>query len=599
VIDEIKASVRPVVLFVDEAHTLIGAGNMPGQGDAANLLKPALARGELRTIAATTWSEYKRYFERDAALTRRFQVVKVNEPSEEVAVRMLRGLLPRLEAHHNVRIRDSALHAAVRLSCRYIPARQLPDKAVSLIDTAAASVAISRSTTPPAVSDLEQERDLLVAERAVVAAEPTADNDILAALDERIAAAGTRLAALVSRLEKERSIIADADAAESLQDSEALASAERELATVQGEHPMIYRVVDRDAVAAVAARWTGIPVGRLMRSSVEVTLSLEQRLGQRIIGQDAALAQIGAAMKTASAKLADPRKPTAVFLMVGTSGVGKTETAHALAELLYGGAHHLTTINMSEFKEEHKVSMLVGSPPGYVGFGEGGVLTEAVRRRPYGVVLLDEMEKAHPGVQEIFYQVFDKGMLRDGEGRDIDFRHTTIIMTANAGAETLSALASDPTTMPEASALADLLRPELLRHFRPAFLGRLTIVPFQPLGAAAMRDIARLQLGAVVDRLFDAHRIELVVEPAVEERIVARSLAADIGARAIEGILNREILLPISTFVLERALGQGIPRRLFLTSGHDDRFCVEAEPAGHTRASAGAIARAGAAVDSS
>jgi type VI secretion system protein VasG len=599
VIDEIRSSVRPVILFVDEAHTLIGAGNAAGQGDAANLLKPALARGELRTIAATTWSEYKRYFERDAALTRRFQVVKVNEPAEEVAVRMLRGLLPRLEAHHNVRIRDGALRAAVRLSSRYIPARQLPDKAVSLIDTAAASVAISRSTSPPAVTDLEREHGLLVAERAVIAAEPGADNDILAALDERIAAADTRLAASMSRLEKERSIIADADAAESRQDSEALAAAERELAAVQGEHPMIHRVVDRDAVAAVAARWTGIPVGRLMRSSVEITLSLEQRLGQRIIGQDAALAQIGAAMKTASAKLADPRKPIAVFLMVGTSGVGKTETAHALAELLYGGAHHLTTINMSEFKEEHKVSMLVGSPPGYVGFGEGGVLTEAVRRRPYGVLLLDEMEKAHPGVQEIFYQVFDKGTLRDGEGRDIDFRHTTIIMTANAGTETLSALASDPATMPEASALAELVRPELLRHFRPAFLGRLTVVPYLPLGAEVLRDIARLQLGAVVDRLFDAHRIELTVEPAVEQRIMARSLAADIGARAIEGILNREILPLISTFVLEHVLGQGVPRHLFLTSGPDDRFCVEAEPAGRTRASAGASAHAEAAVDSS
>jgi type VI secretion system protein VasG len=404
---------------------------------------------------------------------------------------------------------------------------------------------------------------------------------------------------LMSRLEKERAIIAEADAAESRQDSEALVAAERQLADVQGEHPMIHRVVDRDAVAAVAARWTGIPVGRLMRSLVEVTLSLEQRLGQRIIGQDAALAQIGAAMKTASAKLADPRKPTAVFLMVGTSGVGKTETAHALAELLYGGARHLTTINMSEFKEEHKLSMLVGSPPGYVGFGEGGVLTEAVRRRPYGVLLLDEMEKAHPGVQEMFYQVFDKGTLRDGEGRDIDFRHTTIIMTANAATETLSALASDPSTIPEASALADLVRPELLRHFRPAFLGRLTVVPYLPLGAAALRDIARLQLGAVADRLFDAHRIELAVDPAVEETIVTRSLATDIGARAIEGILNREILPLVSTFVLERVLSQGVPRRLYLTSGHDDRFCVEAEPAGRTRATAGAMAHAEAAVDSS
>jgi type VI secretion system protein VasG len=599
VIDDIKSSPRPIILFVDEAHTLIGAGNQAGHGDAANLLKPALARGELRTIAATTWSEYKRYFERDAALTRRFQVVKVNEPTEETAVRMLRGLLPALEAHHKVRIRDEALREAVRLSCRYIPARQLPDKAVSLIDTAAASVAISRSTTPPAIADLERDRALLAAERAVIAREPTADRQQrLDGLDERVHAVDVRLGELMSRLETERRLIAEADAAESSGEAEALALAEHSLAAAQAENPLLHRVVDRDAVAAVAARWTSIPVGRLIRDSVEIALSLKERLGQRIIGQGPALDLIAAAMRTSSAKLADPRKPTAVFLMVGASGVGKTETAHALAELLYGGAHHLTTINMSEFKEEHKVSMLVGSPPGYVGFGDGGVLTEAVRRRPYGVLLLDEMEKAHPGVQDVFYQVFDKGTLRDGEGRDIDFRHTTIIMTANAGIETLSALASDPATIPEASALAELIRPELSRHFRPAFLGRLTVVPYLPLSEAVLRDIAHLQLGAVVDRLFEAHRVELIVEPEVEDRIVARCLAADIGARAIEGILNREILPLISTSVLEHVLGEGVPHRLILTSGHGDGLRVEADLAGRTRASAGACARAEAAVDS-
>jgi type VI secretion system protein VasG len=600
VIDDIRNSPRPVILFVDEAHTLIGAGNMAGQGDAANLLKPALARGELRTIAATTWSEYKRYFERDAALTRRFQVVKVNEPAEATAVHMLRGLQPVLEAHHKVRIRDEALREAVRLSSRYIPARQLPDKAVSLIDTAAARVAISRSSNPPAITDLEHDRDLVVAERAAIAREPAADrNQQLEALDERIRAIDGRLGALASRLEAERRLIAEADAAEGDEDLKTLAAAEQRLATVQAEDPLIHRVVDRDVVAAVVARWTGIPVGRLVRDAVEVTLSLKERLDQRVIGQDPALALIAAAMKTSSAKLSDPRKPTAVFLMVGPSGVGKTETAHVLADLLYGGAHCLTTINMSEFKEEHKVSMLVGSPPGYVGFGEGGVLTEAVRRRPYGVLLLDEMEKAHPGVQDMFYQVLDKGTLRDGEGRDIDFRHSTIIMTANAGAETLSALGVDPTVIPDGSALADLVRPELSRHFKAAFLGRLTIVPYLPLGEAALHDIVRLQLGGVIDRLFDAHRIELTVEPEVENRIVARCLAADIGARAIEGILNREILPLISTSVLELVLGDGVPQRLVLTSGHGDGFCLTAEPAGRTRASARARARVEAAVESS
>jgi type VI secretion system protein VasG len=591
VIEGIAHAPRPVILFVDEAHTLIGAGNVAGQGDAANLLKPALARGELRTIAATTWSEYKRYFERDAALTRRFQVVKVGEPTEETAVRMLRGLLPALEAHHAVRIRDEALREAVRLSSRYIPARQLPDKAVSLIDTAAASVAISRSSKPPAIADLERDRELLAAERAAIARELTIDRGgRLETLDERVRAIDERLAALMSRLETERRLIAEADAAESDGDAVGLAAAEQRLAAVQAEHPLVHRLVDRDAVAAVASRWTGIPLGRLIRDSVGTTLSLQERLGQRIVGQEPALALIAAAIKTSTAKLADPRKPAAVLLMVGASGVGKTETAHALAELLYGGAHHLTTINMSEFKEEHKVSMLVGSPPGYVGFGEGGVLTEAVRRRPYGVLLLDEMEKAHPGVQDVFYQVFDKGTLRDGEGRDIDFRHTTIIMASNAASETLSAMGADPATIPDAASLADLVRPELLRHFRPAFLGRVTVVPYLPLNESVLRDIARLQLDGVVDRLLDAHRMELVVEAEVENHIVARCLATDIGARAIEGVLNREILPLISTAVLQHALQQKAPVRLVVSCGRDGRFCLEAESVGGTRASAEALA---------
>jgi type VI secretion system protein VasG len=580
VIDDIRNAPRPVILFVDEAHMLIGAGNPAGHGDAANLIKPALARGELRTIAATTWSEYKRYFERDAALTRRFQVVRIDEPGEDTAVHMLRGLAPALEAHHRVRIRDEALREAVRLSSRYIPARQLPDKAVSLLDTAAAAVAISRSTIPPAIADLEHDRALLMAEHATLAREPTVDRpQRLATLDGRIGAIDEQLAALRLRLDTERRSLAEADAAESAGDLSAVVAAEQRSIAARTAEPLVHRVVDRDAVAAVAARWTGIPVGRLARDEVEIALSLKERLERRIIGQDLALALITAAMKTSGARLADPRKPTAVFLMVGPSGVGKTETAHALAELLYGGVHCLTTINMSEFKEEHKVSTLVGSPPGYVGFGEGGVLTEAVRRRPYGVLLLDEMEKAHTGVQELFYQVFDKGTLRDGEGRDIDFRHTTIVMTANAGAEMLSALGAGPAAIPGGEGLVEMVRPELLRHFKPAFLGRLTIVPYRPLGEAVLRDIARLQLRSVVDRLFDAHGIELIAEPQVENRLAARCFAADIGARAIEGIINREILPRISTAVLEHAVSSAGPQRFTLTSGPGEVFNIKTEPA--------------------
>ncbi|WP_048428116.1 type VI secretion system ATPase TssH [Methylobacterium indicum] len=580
----------PVILFIDEAHTLIGAGNQAGGSDAANLLKPALARGELRAIAATTWSEYKRHIERDPALTRRFQVVTVAEPDEATGARMLRGLVPALEAHHGVVIRDEAVVEAVRLSARYLPARQLPDKAVSVLDTAAAAVAIGRQAEPAAVEDLRAEAAGLAAERAALAREAGTDPGRLADLDARLAATEERLSALRDRLGHERGLIAEIDALASSGEParpearERLAVLRGELARLQGEAALVHPEVDRAAVAAVIARWTGIPVGRLVRDTARAARDLEERLRTRVTGQDEALATIAAAIRTAGAGLADPRKPPGVFLMVGTSGVGKTETALALAEALHGGEASLTVVNMSEFKEEHKVSSLVGAPPGYVGFGEGGVLTEAVRRRPYGILLLDEVEKAHPSVQDVFYQVFDKGSLRDGEGRDVDFRNTTILLTANAGSDTLAALGADPETMPEGEALVEAIRPELLRHFKPAFLGRVTIVPYRPLSPEVLARIARLQLERVRARMDAAHGADLTWDPAVEDALVARCLAADIGARAIDGTLTREVLPALSNLVLARALdGAAVPPVAF-TVTRDGRFA--AAPAAEATAGA-------------
>ncbi|KMO40346.1 ATPase AAA [Methylobacterium tarhaniae] len=568
----------PVILFIDEAHTLIGAGNQAGGSDAANLLKPALARGELRAIAATTWSEYKRHIERDPALTRRFQVVKVAEPDEATGARMLRGLVPALEAHHGVVIRDEAVVEAVRLSARYLPARQLPDKAVSVLDTAAAAVAIGRQGEPAAVEDLRAEAAGLAAGRAARAREPGTDPAALADLDARLAATEERLSALRDRVGHERGLIAEIDALAGTEEQERHAALRDELRRVQGEAALVHPEVDRAAVAAVIARWTGIPVGRLVRDAARAAQDLGERLRARVTGQDEALATIAGALRTASAGLADPRKPPGVFLMVGTSGVGKTETALALAEALHGGEASLTVVNMSEFKEEHKVSSLVGAPPGYVGYGEGGVLTEAVRRRPYGILLLDEVEKAHPSVQDVFYQVFDKGTLRDGEGRDVDFRNTTILLTANAGSDTLAALSADPETMPEGEGLVEAIRPELLRHFKPAFLGRVTIVPYRPLTPEILARIARLQLGRVRERVAAAHGAALAWDPSVEDGLVARCLAADIGARAIEGALTREMLPALSDLVLAHALdGRPVPP-ITLTVTRDGRFTAAPAP---------------------
>jgi type VI secretion system protein VasG len=572
VIEEVKASPRPIILFIDEAHTMIGAGGQAGQGDAANLLKPALARGELRTIAATTWAEYKKYFEKDAALTRRFQVVKVEEPAEAAAIAMVRGLVATLERHHGVRILDEAVGEAVRLSARYIAGRQLPDKAVSLIDTACARVAMSQSAVPSAIEDRQRRIALIDTEAEILDREIATGaehGERRAELVDERARAAAELAELEARWEEEKRLAAEIAAARAIiedpengDDKDAarrrLADAGAQLRDLQGEQPLIFPVVDAQAIAEIVENWTGIPAGRMQSDEIRTVLHLKEAMQQRIIGQPHALETVAQAIYTSRAKLTDPRKPIGVFLMVGMSGTGKTETALTLADLLYGGEQNLTVINMSEFKEEHKVSLLMGSPPGYVGYGEGGILTEAVRRRPYSVILLDEMEKAHPGVQDVFFQVFDKGMMRDGEGRDIDFKNTVIIMTSNAAHELIAKLFLDPETAPDAAALGEALGPELMKCFKPAFLGRVTLVPYLPLSEAIIRQIVELQLERIRRRVYDSYRAGFEFDPALVETIAARCTEASSGARNVEKILSQTLLPELSAEVLSR-LADGRP----------------------------------------
>jgi type VI secretion system protein VasG len=597
VIEEVRASAKPIILFIDEAHTLIGAGGQAGQNDAANLLKPALARGELRTIAATTWAEYKKYFERDAALTRRFQVVKVEEPDDAAAIDMMRGLVKTLEAHHNVRILDEALVESVRLSRRYIPARQLPDKSVSILDTACARVGMSQSAVPADIEDRRRRIELIDTEAQILKREAAAGANhaqALAALEERKAKVTDELFALEQRWEQEKKLVGELrDLRQRLEEAHdqgassdvsraadierwraELEGKSKQLTALQGEHPLVQVAVDGQAVAEVVGNWTGIPVGRMVANEIRTVLNLKNLMEERIIGQPHALSAIAQAMQTNRAKLTDPRKPIGVFLMVGTSGVGKTETALTLAELLYGGEQNLTVINMSEFKEEHKVSMLVGSPPGYVGYGEGGVLTEAVRRRPYSVVLFDEMEKAHPGVQDVFYQVFDKGQLRDGEGRDIDFKNTVIIMTSNTGTDAIAKLCADPETMPDAAGLAEALRPDLLKIFKPAFLGRVTLVPYFPLSDDVLRQIVKLQLERIRRRVVENYKVQSTYDPVLIEMIAERCKEAESGARNIESILSRGLLAELSAQILSRlADGASIQKvDIGIASDGDFRF---------------------------
>ena len=644
VIEEVKSSPRPVILFIDEAHTLIGAGGASGQNDAANLLKPALARGELRTIAATTWAEYKKYFEKDAALARRFQVVKVEEPTEDQCVRMMRGLIPVLEQHHSVRVLEEAVSDAVKLSHRYIAGRQLPDKAISVLDTACARVAISQTATPPAVEDARRRIDHLTAEAAALERETATGSDHSRRVEELKSERDIeeeKFARLNEQWEREREIIGqirelrtrlegnsnapddvvagDMPEAEATSDSGAaspeatgaaaasapaieasgeaqtgaararkkaqkakpvdsdelraqLARLNTKLRKAQGDVPLAQVCVDSQTIAEVISGWTGIPVGRMLADEINTVLTLKERLEQRVVGQSHALEAISQRIATARANLTDPRRPVGVFLLVGPSGVGKTETALALAETLYGGERNLVQINMSEYQESYTISSLKGSPPGYVGYGEGGVLTEAVRRKPYSVVLLDEMEKAHADVMELFYQVFDKGVLEDSEGREVDFRNTVIILTSNVGSDTIIELCSEPDSLPEPEVISEVVRPELLKVFKPALVGRMAVVPYYPIGDEVMRRIIRLQLERVGRRLSQNHGATFSYDEAVVTEIANRCEEVESGARNIDHILTRTLLPEMSNEFLACMATEKRVSRVHVGTGGDGQF---------------------------
>ena len=611
VIEEVKSSPQPIILFIDEAHTMIGAGGQAGQNDAANLLKPALARGELRTIAATTWAEYKKYFEKDAALARRFQVVKVEEPTEEQAIVMMRGLTEMLENHHKVRVLDSAVEDSVKLSHRYISARQLPDKSVSVLDTACARVAIGQGATPAQVEDSQRRIDQLDVEITTLEREAITGAEYQDRISELVVAKANEeelLAGLKEQWNSERELInqirdirtrleasVQGNASEGENGTKASAAIEPvtagiglasintspaivdshtngngiaalrtklrelncELEKVQGNSPLMQACVDSQTIAEVISAWTGIPVGKMLTDEIHTVISLKDRLEKRVIGQSHALEAISQRIRTARAGLTDPRRPVGVFLLTGPSGVGKTETALALADTLYGGERNLVTINMSEYQEAHTVSSLKGSPPGYVGYGEGGVLTEAVRRKPYSVVLLDEVEKAHPDVMELFYQVFDKGMLEDGEGREIDFRNTVILLTSNVATDTTMKLCADPETRPEPEALTEAIRPELLKVFKPALLGRMVVVPYYPISDEVMREIIKLQLNRIRRRLAENHGAEFSYDASVVAEVANRCKEVESGARNVDHILTRTLLPEMSGEFLAR-MGAGL-----------------------------------------
>jgi type VI secretion system protein VasG len=593
-INEVKSSPEKIILFIDEAHTMIGAGGQAGQGDAANLLKPALARGELRTIAATTWSEYKKYFEKDPALTRRFQVVKVDEPSEEVACTMMRGIMGVLEKHHNLRIQDEAITATVRLSHRYIAGRQLPDKAVSVLDTACARLALGQNSMPPRLEDVMRQIDALEVQKRILDRETALGADHRERMEkiaEKVTLAQAERDELNVQWEKEKTLVAAIRAAqEKLQAQPAepadpkaeeakseevkaeeakakaeeiemnkaeLAKLEAELKELQGERGMVSVSVDANIVGEVISGWTGIPLGKMVKDEIQTVLHLDEHLKTRIIGQDHALGVIAQRILTSRANMDDPVKPVGVFLLVGPSGVGKTETAIALSDILYGGERNMIVINMSEFQEAHTVSTLKGSPPGYVGYGEGGVLTEAVRRRPYSVVLLDEVEKAHPDVLELFFQVFDKGRMEDGEGREIDFRNTIILLTSNAATETMMKLTADAETMPDPKGMVNALKPELNKIFKPAFLGRLVIVPYYPVRDEALKKIIRLKLAKIQKRMLETHHIQLEYDDALQNEVAARCTEVESGARNVDNILTNTMLPDLSRQILSR-LAEGV-----------------------------------------
>ena len=580
-----------MILFIDEAHTLIGAGGAAGQGDAANLLKPALARGELRAIAATTWAEYIKYFESDAALARRFQVVKIEEPSPKVTVTMMRGLVDTLEKHHGVRILSEAVVDAARLSDRYVTGRQLPDKAVSVLDTACARIALSQNATPSAIDDIR--RALEQAQTAIAilereSASGTDHSEELTTLKERAAKDRVDLQSLETRWEKEKTLVTKMQELRGKLEKQdppevtnrdallaELRSSESQLNALQGEAPLVHPFVNSQAIAETVAAWTGIPIGRMVSDEIKTVMNLKILMEEAVVGQSHALDLIARSIQTSRANLTDPVKPIGVFMLAGTSGVGKTETAITLANMLYGGEQNMTSINMSEFKEEHKVSLLMGSPPGYVGYGEGGVLTEAVRRKPYSVVLLDEMEKAHPGVQDIFYQVFDKGTLKDGTGRDIDFRNTVILLATNAGSDVIKELCKDPEIRPDPDAFAEAVFPELLKTFKPAFLGRVKIVPYYPLTGDVLRNIVRLKVGKIVRRVREHYRAELTFSDSFVEEITRRCNEADIGARQIDNLLAKTLQPELATQFLARLASQQPFSRAAVSVQEDGNFAYE------------------------
>ena len=586
VIDEVQASPKPVVLFIDEVHTLVGAGGAAGTGDAANLLKPALARGTLRTIGATTWAEYKKYIEKDPALTRRFQTVKVDEPSEAKAIQMMRGVVSVMEKHHRVQILDEALEAAVKLAHRYVPDRQLPDKSISLLDTACARVAVSHHATPAEVEDsqrrieaLQTELEIIGRETAIgidTAARSATAQTALQAENERLKelqAAWAKEKALVDEILALRAKLREGQLSEDEKEAgrKQLNKLQEDLSGIQGERPLVLPSVDEQAVASVIADWTGIPVGRMVKDEIATVLNLAKSLGQRVIGQDHALEMVAKRVQTARAGLENPNKPIGVFMLAGPSGVGKTETALTLAEALYGGEQNLITINMSEFQEAHTVSTLKGAPPGYVGYGEGGVLTEAVRRKPYSVVLLDEVEKAHPDVHEIFFQVFDKGVMEDGEGRLIDFKNTLIILTTNVGTDLIMGMCKDPELLPDAEGIAKALRPPLLKTFPAALLGRIVVIPYYPLSDDMLGRIIRLQMNRVVARIRQNHGAELRYDDEVVKLIASRCTEPESGGRMIDAILTNTLLPQISGEFLTR-MSAGTATKEVAISVKDSEF---------------------------
>ena len=594
VIKEVQQSSVPIVMFIDEAHTMIGAGNQAGAGDAANLLKPALARGELRTIAATTWAEYKKYFESDAALTRRFQVVKIEEPTESLAITMLRSIAPSLEEHHGVVILDEAVESAVTLSHRYIAGRQLPDKCVSLLDTACARVNLSLSTRPDTIEAYEKEISNIAFQITRLNTESVSGFDhsqAIAELGIKKTSVESKLTDIKQQWEKEQALIATivecrktlekSDTAEGKKPAVSvkktiatLRESRKQLSALQNNNPLIYECVDAQVVAEVVADWTGIPVGRMQADEIDSVMGLQTYMEKRVIGQPHALEKIAKTMQTARAKLSDPKRPLGVFMLVGPSGIGKTETALALAEQLYGSEQNITTINMSEFKEEHKVSLLMGSPPGYIGYGEGGVLTEAVRRKPYSVVLLDEMEKAHPGVQDIFYQVFDKGILRDGEGRDIDFKNTVIIMTSNTASEQIEQLCIDPDTKPLPDALLSAVSPTLRETYKPAFLGRINIIPYYPLEQDVLGNIAIMQLDHIKQRIQDNYHVELTYTKTLVDHVVSQCAQSDVGARQIALSLNNTLLPKMAEVILNAMAKEEVFDQISVSLTKDKQFNI-------------------------